>query len=50
LFYRKTKEKVYITAGTEFGACLHGKNLMVDKSFYGLKTSDARFHEHLHLS
>jgi predicted fused transcriptional regulator/phosphomethylpyrimidine kinase len=45
--YGKTKEKVYITAGPEFGASLHGKNLIIDKSLYGLKTSAARFHEHL---
>jgi hypothetical protein len=45
--YEKTKEKVYITAGPEFGVNLHGKNLLIDKSLYGLKTSDARFHEHL---
>jgi hypothetical protein len=45
--YGKTKEKVYITAGPEFGANLHGKNLIIDKSLYGLKTSAARFHEHL---
>jgi hypothetical protein len=45
--YGKTKEKVYITAGPEFGANLHGKSLMIDKSLYGLKTSAARFHEHL---
>jgi hypothetical protein len=43
----KTKEKVYITAGTEFGVDLHGKNLIIDKSLYGLKTSAARFHEYL---
>jgi hypothetical protein len=45
--YGKTKEKVYITAGPEFGVDLHGKNLIIDKSLYGLKTSAARFHEHL---
>jgi hypothetical protein len=45
--YGKTKEKVYITAGPEFGANLHSKNLIIDKSLYGLKTSNARFHEHL---
>jgi hypothetical protein len=42
-----TKEKVYITAGPEFGANLNGKNVIIDKSLYGLKTSAARFHEHL---
>jgi hypothetical protein len=30
--YEKTKEKVYITAGLEFGANLYGKNLIIDKS------------------
>jgi hypothetical protein len=45
--YGKTKEKVYITAGPEFGVNLHGKNLIIDKSLYGLKTSAARFHENL---
>jgi hypothetical protein len=39
--------KVYITAGPEFGENLHGKNLLIDKSLYGLKTSAARFHVHL---
>jgi hypothetical protein len=28
----KTKEKVYITSGPEFGVDLHGKNLIIDKS------------------
>jgi hypothetical protein len=45
--YGKTKKKTYITAGPEFGAKLHGKNLIIDKCLYGLKTSAARFHEHL---
>jgi len=45
--YGKTKEQAYITSGTEFGASLHGKNLIVDKSLYGLKASAARFHEQL---
>ena len=43
----KTKEKVYIIAGPEFGPALAGQRLIVDKSLYGLKTSAARFHEHL---
>jgi hypothetical protein len=45
--YGKTKEKVYIIAGSEFGAKLHGKNIIIDRSLYGLKTSAARFHEHV---
>ena len=45
--YGKTKEKVFIVAGPEFGPELAGKRLIIDKSLYGLKTSAARFHEHL---
>jgi hypothetical protein len=45
--YEKTKEKVSLTAGTEFGVNFHGKNLIIDKYLYGLKTSAARFHEYL---
>ena len=45
--YGKTREKVYIIAGPEFGPELEGKRLIVDRSLYGLKTSAARFHEHL---
>jgi hypothetical protein len=36
-----------MTAGPEFGPSLHGRILIIDKSFYRLKTSAARFHEHL---
>jgi hypothetical protein len=43
----KTKERVYITAGPDFGANSHSKNLIIDKSLYLLKISAARFHEHL---
>ena len=45
--YGKTKEKVYIIAGPEFGPKIQGKRLIIDKSLYGLKSSSARFHEHL---
>jgi hypothetical protein len=45
--YGKTSEKIYITAVPEFGVDLHGKIPIIDKSLYGLKTSAARFHEHL---
>ena len=42
--YGKTREKVYIIAGKEFGE--HAvKRMIVDKGLYGLKTSSARFHE-----
>jgi hypothetical protein len=45
--YWKTKEKVYINVDPEFGAILHRKILIIDKSLYGLKTFAARFYEHL---
>lgn len=44
--YGKTREKVYIIAGPEFGKHA-GKRMLIDKGLYGLKTSAARFHEHL---
>jgi hypothetical protein len=47
LLYGTTKEKVYITAGPEFGVDLHGKKLIIDESLYGFNTSAARFHERL---
>jgi hypothetical protein len=43
--YGKTKDKVHITAGPVFGTSVCGKNLIIDKSFYGLKTAATRFHE-----
>jgi Reverse transcriptase (RNA-dependent DNA polymerase) len=48
--YGKTKVKVYISAGSEFEIDLHGKNLIIDKSLYGLKASAARFHDHVDVS
>ena len=44
--YGKTKEKVYIVAGKEFGE-LSNRPLIIDKGLYGLRSSAARFHEHL---
>ncbi|GKY94554.1 hypothetical protein MPSEU_000421100 [Mayamaea pseudoterrestris] len=41
----KTKEKVYIVAGPEFGE-LEGHTLTIVKALYGLRTSGARWHEH----
>ena len=41
-----TKEKVYCIAGSEFGE-LAGHVLVFNKALYGLRTSDARFHERL---
>ena len=40
----KTREKVHIKAGKEFGEHA-GKMLSVDKGIHGLQTSAARFHE-----
>ena len=42
--YGKTREKVYIVAGEEFGDDA-GKVMIVEGGCYGLKTSAARFHE-----
>ena len=45
--YGTTKERVYIIAGPEFGPELQGKRMIIERSLYGLKSSAARFHEHL---
>ena len=39
--YGKTREKVFIVAGPEFGPELEGQRLIVYKALYGLKTSAA---------
>ena len=44
--YGITKEKAYIIAGKEFGP-MQGKRLVIYKGLYGLRSSAARFHEHL---
>ena len=44
--YGKTKEKVYIIAGPEFGEH-QGKRMIIEKGLYGLRSLSARFHEHL---
>ena len=44
--YGKTREKVFVIAGEEFGENA-GKRMIIDRSLYGLKSSSARFHEHL---
>jgi Reverse transcriptase (RNA-dependent DNA polymerase) len=44
--YGTTREKVYIMAGQEFGN-LSGQPLITDRGLYGLRSSSARFHEHL---
>jgi len=45
-----TKEMVYFIAGPEFGPELEGKRLIAVKAIYGLKSSSARFHEHLSIA
>jgi hypothetical protein len=44
--YGKTKEKVYIIAEKEFGT-LAGTPMIIEGGLYGLRSSAARFHEHL---
>jgi hypothetical protein len=44
--YSKTREQCYIIAGPEVGD-LEGEKLAIDKGLYGLRSSSARFHEHL---
>ena len=44
--YGTTREKVYVVAGPEFEG-LEGQPLILRKGCYGLRTSAARFHEHL---
>jgi hypothetical protein len=45
--YSKTRERRYIIAGPEEFGALEGEKLVIDKGLYGLRTSSARFHEHL---
>lgn len=44
--YGRTREKVYVIAGPEFGKD-EGKRMIIEKGLYGLRTSGARFHETL---
>ena len=44
--YGRTREKVYIVAGPEFDN-REGVPMVIDKGLYGLRSSSARFHEHL---
>ena len=43
----RSKENCFIQAGPEFGPDLEGLWLLIIKALYGLKSSAARFHEHL---
>ena len=44
--YGRTRERVVIRAGREFGPKVAGSLMIIDKGLYGLKSSSARFHEH----
>jgi hypothetical protein len=41
------QEKVYTTAGPEFGAELEGKQVLIIRALYGLKSSGAAWQSHL---
>jgi len=41
------REKVYTTAGPEFGAELQGRNVLIVQALYGLKSSCTAWHSHL---
>jgi hypothetical protein len=45
--YGLTKEHTFVIAGPEFGKDVEGKRLLIYKGLYGLRSSAARFHEHL---
>ena len=42
-----TKERVYTTAGLEFGASQVGKNVLIVRALYGLRSSGARWRDHM---
>ena len=44
----RCRERILIKAGHEFGKELSGKDLIVHKSLYGLRTTSSAFHSHLH--
>jgi hypothetical protein len=44
-----TKEKVYTTAGLEFGADKVGRPVLIVRALYGLKSSGARWQDHIEL-
>ena len=43
--HARTREKVYIVAGPEFGPELQGRVILIVKALYGLTTSASRWHE-----
>jgi hypothetical protein len=42
-----TRERVYTTAGPEFGAELQGQSVIIVRALYGLKSSGAAWRAHL---
>jgi hypothetical protein len=42
-----TKERIYTTAGPEFGQGKEGRPVMIVRALYGLRLSGARWHDHL---
>ena len=44
--HAKTNEKLYTILGDDYGE-LSGKMLVFNKGLYGLRSSGARFHDHL---
>jgi len=42
-----TKERCYTTAGLEFGTSKVGKVVLIVRALYGLKSSGARWHDHM---
>jgi hypothetical protein len=42
-----TKKKIYTTAGPEFGQGKEGRPVMIVRALYGLRSSGARWHDHL---
>jgi len=42
-----TKEKLYTIAGPEFGPAKVGRPVLIVRALYGLRSSGARFHDHM---
>jgi hypothetical protein len=42
-----TKERIYMIAGPEFGQGKDGQPVMIVRALYGLRSSGARWHDHL---
>jgi hypothetical protein len=44
---RLTKERLYTIAGPEFGPAKVGRPVLIVRALYGLRSSGARFHDHM---